>query len=84
LTPISGYDVTNIGTPDIVPDIDPDIRFEVYDIGYMLTRYRAAVSEPHIRIVNMHPYRCNVNVVKLSYMNHQHHNLAWHLTGLDG
>ncbi len=33
------YHVTDIGTPDIVPDIDPDIRFVVYDIGDMMTRY---------------------------------------------
>jgi hypothetical protein len=67
---------------DIVPDIDPDIRYVVYDIGYMMTRYRAAVTAPHIHIVSMHPYCCNVNVVKLSYINHLHHHLAWHLTEL--
>jgi hypothetical protein len=41
MTPISGYHVTDIGTPDIVPDIDidPDIRYVVYDIGDMMTRY---------------------------------------------
>ncbi len=40
-TPISGYHVTDIGTPDIVPDIDPNIRYAsvVYDIGDMMTRY---------------------------------------------
>jgi hypothetical protein len=32
----------------------------------------------------MHPYCCNVNVVKLCNINHQHHSLAWYLTGLDG
>ena len=42
LTPISGYHVTDIGTPDIVPDIDPDIRYVVYDIGAMMTRYRVS------------------------------------------
>jgi hypothetical protein len=42
LTPISGYHVTDIGTPDIVPDIDPDIRYVVYDIGDMMTRYRVS------------------------------------------
>jgi hypothetical protein len=42
LTLISGYHdhVTDIGTLDIVPDIDPDIRYVVYDIGDMMTRYR--------------------------------------------
>ncbi len=45
LTPISGYHVTDIGTHDIVPDIasvipNPDIRYEVYDIGDRMTRYR--------------------------------------------
>jgi hypothetical protein len=39
-TPISGYHVTDIGTPDIVPDINPDIRYKVYDISDMMTRYR--------------------------------------------
>jgi hypothetical protein len=39
LTLISGYYVTDIGTPDIVPDINPDIRYVVYDIGDMMTRY---------------------------------------------
>ena len=42
LTSISGYHVTDIGTPDIVPDIDPDIRYVVYDIGDMMTRYRVS------------------------------------------
>jgi hypothetical protein len=47
----------------IVPDIDPDIGYEVHDIDYMMPRYRAAVTEPHIHIVtvSMHPYCCNVN-----------------------
>ena len=36
LTPISEYHVTDIGTPDI----DPDIGYMVYDIGDMMTRYR--------------------------------------------
>ena len=40
LTPISGYHVTDIGTPDIVPDIDPDIGYVAYNIGDMMTRYR--------------------------------------------
>ena len=40
LTSISGYHVTDIGTPDIVPDINPDIRYVVYDIGDTMTRYR--------------------------------------------
>jgi hypothetical protein len=35
-----GYHVTDIGTHYIVPDIDPDIRYEVYDIGDRMTRYR--------------------------------------------
>ncbi len=42
VSPISGYHVTDIGTPDIVPDIDPDIRYVVYDIGAMMTRYRVS------------------------------------------
>ncbi len=38
LTPISGYHVTYIGTPDdIVPDIDPNIRYVDYDISDMMT-----------------------------------------------
>ncbi len=38
LTLISGYDVTNIGTPDIVPDIDPNIRYNIGDMrGYLET-----------------------------------------------
>ena len=40
LTPISGQHVTDIGTPDIDPDTNPDIGYVVYDIGAMMTRYR--------------------------------------------
>ncbi len=52
-TPISGHPIfvpdidTDIGISchryrdtDIVPDIDPDIRYVDYDIGDMMTRYR--------------------------------------------
>ncbi len=38
--PDAGYPVTDIGTHDIVPDIHPDIRYEVHDIGDRMTRYR--------------------------------------------
>jgi hypothetical protein len=34
--------------------------------------------------VDMHPYCCYVNVVKLRYINHQNQSLVWHLTWLDG
>ena len=36
LTQISGYHVADVGTPDIVPDIDPNIGGVVYDIGYVV------------------------------------------------
>ena len=48
LTPIQEYHVlvTDIGTPDIDPNIDPDsdIGYMVYDIGDMMTRYRISKS----------------------------------------
>ncbi len=40
LTTILGYHVTDIRTPGIVPDIDANIRYVVYDISDMMTRYR--------------------------------------------
>ena len=40
MAPISGYHVTDIGTSNLVPDIDPDIGYEIHDIGDLLTRYR--------------------------------------------
>jgi hypothetical protein len=39
-SPISGAAGAYIGIPDIGPDIDTDIRYVVYDIGDMMTRYR--------------------------------------------
>ena len=57
LTPISGYHVTDIGTPDIVPDIDPDIRYVVYKIGDMMTRYRVSIGTLYRVTCDMSRYR---------------------------
>jgi hypothetical protein len=42
LISILGYHVTDIGTPYIVPDIDPDISCVVYNICDIITRYRVS------------------------------------------
>jgi hypothetical protein len=42
LTPILGIAGPDIGSPDIGPDIEPDIGYAVYDIGDLMTRYWVA------------------------------------------
>jgi hypothetical protein len=70
------YDILPDVVSDIVPDIASDVVVYLRCYGYDI--------EVLCMGVDMHPYCCYVNVVKLRYINHQNQSLPWHLTWLDG
>ncbi len=64
LTPISVVAISDIGHPDIGPDINIDIGYAVYDIGDRMTRYRG-VPDIGVNIgVNVTRYRVSSDMTR--------------------